>query len=220
MNPKKATRARSPEKKLANFKKIIEIGKRQLAKHGTRGLSLRSIAKQMNMGQTNIYNYVQSKRELWILIRSSYYNEFLVPFDEIIKNHVGDYLSLYMKLAEFFLDFAGKDYNRFEIMFLISAPPSKKKGPYERAYEPFQITKRLLILLEKAIEAGDVRKEEELIKLNYQIFSMLIGAARMEADLKDHFQIIEPFDIKSLLKSPEDFRNYVLKVLETILKVM
>jgi AcrR family transcriptional regulator len=210
MQRKIKKRAKTPEKKAKQFEEIINIGKEMLAKYGTRGLSIRAIAKKLGMAQTNLYNYIESKRELWIAIRSSYYNEFLHPLDNLIKNHDGTYTDLFVKISEFFLEFASEDYNRFEIMFLISAPKSSKKGRFEKSYEPFQITKRILELVKKSIDIYKL-DIDEAIKSFYHNFGLLIGAAKMEADLKDHFSITEPIDIKTYIKSTEEYRQYILK---------
>ncbi|MFX1339278.1 MAG: TetR/AcrR family transcriptional regulator [Promethearchaeota archaeon] len=210
MEKKIKRRAKAPEKKAKKFEEIINTGKEMLRKHGTKGLSIRAIAKKLGMAQTNLYNYVKSKRELWIAIRSSYYNEYLHPLDGIIKNHKGSYPELFYKISKFFLDFASIDYHRFEIMFLISAPKSTTKGPFEKVYEPFQITKRILELIKKGVNETGV-EPGEILKSFYHDLSLLIGAAKMEADLRDHFEIKDPFEIKSYINSPLDFRQYILE---------
>ena len=73
---RKSTRARAPEKKKEQFNMILEEGKELFIRYGGHGFSLRALAKRMKMSQSNLYNYVQSKRELWIAIRIKYFKEF------------------------------------------------------------------------------------------------------------------------------------------------
>ena len=67
----KKTRSRSPEKKAAQFQRILEAGKDLFLEKGRDGFSLRGLAKNLGMNQNNLYNYVDSKRELWIAIRNN-----------------------------------------------------------------------------------------------------------------------------------------------------
>ena len=60
---KKQTRSRSPEKKAAQFERILETGKDLFLEKGRDGFSLRGLAKLLGTNQNNIYNYVESKRE-------------------------------------------------------------------------------------------------------------------------------------------------------------
>ena len=101
-NNKKTTRARAPEKKKEQFDKILEAGKELFIKYGTHGFSLRALAKKLKMSQSNLYNYVQSKRELWIAIRIKYFKEFQTKFSEILEAHKDSYIDIWMKMANFY----------------------------------------------------------------------------------------------------------------------
>ena len=216
MEKKKNSRARAPEKKAAQFEKILDAGKELFVKYGTYGLSLRALAKRLNMSQTNLYNYVESKRELWIAIRRKYYNEFQEALNEVINKHQGSYIDLFIKLTEFFLEFASADYHRFAIMFLISAPPSSEIGPFEKAYKPFQIMEFMSKIVEKAVKAKEI-PETNAIETLYYIYGLILGVAKVEADLKLHLNITEPIKIKSYSLSGKNFRKHVLKQIQDIL---
>ena len=62
------TRARSPIKKAEKFEEILKEGRNLFLKHGSEGFNMRAIAKKVDMQQGNLYNYVQSKRELWFAV--------------------------------------------------------------------------------------------------------------------------------------------------------
>jgi len=207
---KKKTRARSPEKKAEQFDRIIEEGKDMFVKYGTHGFSTRALAQKLGMTQPNLYNYVSSKRELWIAIRTKYYNEYLEGLNKIVNEHQGSYTELFYKFAEYFLEFASVDYKRFQLMFLISAPPSKKLGPLEKSYKPFQLTKMMLDIAKKAVEAGEINRNTA-VELFYSIYAHLFGAAKVEADIKLRSKITEPIVGDFYTLSATKYRAYILR---------
>ncbi|MHA1659205.1 MAG: TetR/AcrR family transcriptional regulator [Promethearchaeota archaeon] len=76
MTPKyKIERARSEEKKAIKFEKILEAGKKLFLEKGSEGFSMRNLANRLGMNKNNLYNYIESKRELWIAIRNKFYNQ-------------------------------------------------------------------------------------------------------------------------------------------------
>ena len=99
MNPKlKQTRARSEEKKEEQFERILDAGKKLFLRKGSEGFSMRNLAEMLDMTKNNLYNYIESKRELWIAIRNKFYNQFKEENLEIIKNHKGSKCELILKL--------------------------------------------------------------------------------------------------------------------------
>ena len=208
--PNKKTRARSPEKKAEQFDRIIEEGKDMFVKYGTHGFSTRALAQKLGMTQPNLYNYVSSKRELWIAIRTKYYNEYLEGLNKIVNEHQGSYTELFYKFAEYFLEFASVDYKRFQLMFLISAPPSKKLGPLEKSYKPFQLTKMMLDIAKKAVEAGEINRNTA-VELFYSIYAHLFGGAKVEADIKLRSKITEPIIGDFYTLSATKYRAYILR---------
>ena len=179
-------------------------------KYGTHGFSTRALAQKLGMTQPNLYNYVKSKRELWIAIRTKYYTEYLEGLNKIINEHQGSYTELFYKIAEYFLEFASVDYKRFQLMYLISAPPSKKLGPLEKSYKSFQLTKMMLDIAKKAVEAGEVNRNTA-VELFYSMYAHLFGAAKVEADVKLRNKITEPIIGDFYTLSATKYRAYVLR---------
>jgi AcrR family transcriptional regulator len=204
------SRARSPEKKAEQFDEILEVGKDMFVKYGTHGFSTRILAEKLGMTQPNLYNYVSSKRELWIAIRTKCYNDFYEGIRKIIKEHKGSIVELLNKFAEYYLEFAAADYKRFQIMFVLSAPPSKKIGPLEKEYNPFLTTKFILDFVQRAIDAKELIPEGS-IELFYCMYSLVYGAAKVEADLKLRDKITEPMTGEFYSLSAKEFRKFVLK---------
>ena len=140
MTPKyKVTRARSVEKKEDQFERILEEGKKLFLKKGAEGFSMRNLADQLGMTKNNLYNYVSSKRELWLAIRNKFYSQFKKENQKIIKNHQGSHKELLIELAEHYNEFAERDFGVFIMMFAFTnAPPSKAVGKIEKTYKPLK----------------------------------------------------------------------------------
>lgn len=215
---KKKTRARSPEKKAEQFDRILEEGKEMFVKYGTHGFSTRALAQKLGMTQPNLYNYVSSKRELWIAIRMKYYDEFLEGLNKIIAEHKGSFSELFYKFVEYFLEFASMDYKRFLLMYLLSAPPSKKIGPLEKSYHPYQMTKFITDLIRKATKAHEI-DQDIAVQRFYSIYAHILGAAKVEADLKLTNKITEPIVGEFYTLTAKEYRNFILKEIRRTLEL-
>lgn len=207
---KKKTRARAPEKKAEQFKKILDEGREMFVKFGSHGFSMRALARKLGMTQPNLYNYVKSKRELWIAIRSKYFEELNEGLQGIIDKHKGEeYIALFMKIAEFFLNFTASDYKRYSMMFLVSAPRSEKVGPRERDYKLFGQMKMIFQVVVKAQKDLGI-KDERTPNFLYYVFSTLLGAAWTESNLKLRSKITEPITGEFYDLPSKEFREFVL----------
>ena len=221
---KKHTRSRSPEKKAAQFEQILEAGKTLFLEKGRDGFSLRGLAKILGMNQNNLYNYVESKRELWIAIRNKFFKQYREDNIKIIKDHKGSTTDLLMKIFTHFLDFANKDYGAFNMMQLMESPPSNKIGPFEKEYREFNYLKGTARVIKVAIEAGEI-KNSNAEMLTFLVYSLILGAAMVERHMRtieqdskykgDFASEIVQFGQADF--SRQEFRNFVLEKLEQIL---
>jgi len=224
-NPKKKkTRSRSPEKKAAQFERILETGKNLFSEKGTEGFSLRGVAKILGMNQNNIYNYVKSKKELYIAIRNKFFKQLRDHNRLIIKNHKGSTVDLLLKIIENFLNFASEDMAAFSMMHLQQAPPSNKIGPFERNYRPFNFLEGTIRIVQKAIDNGEI-KDMNATALSFYIYSVILGGAIVERNLrvlgkKNNYNedlSSEYFDFKKPDLPSKEFRTYLLKTIESVL---
>ena len=191
---------RSKEEKENRFLEIIEVGRDLFVSKGTYGFSTHALAKKLKMSQANLYTYVKSKRELWIAIRIQDLEELKRQMQEIVDDHYGSTISLLLKLGDFYLDFADKEFRRFQMMFMIPLPPSDKEGPIEEEYRtpnPLDVVKNVL---KKGMDTGEIKKCD-VENLAYYIYSLYHGAISVERD------------IRSNLKSPESFKKFLKKKL-------
>ena len=221
---KKQTRSRSPEKKAAQFEQILEAGKELFLEKGRDGFSLRGLAKILGMNQNNLYNYVESKRELWIAIRNKFYTQYRDENIKIMKDHEGTTTDVLMKFFTNFLEFAHKDYGAFSMMHLTESPPSDKRGPFEKKYHEFNYLRGTAKVVQDAIEAKEINYSNPGL-ITFFIYSLILGATIVERNMRmleqnpdfEGEKISEILAFKTNFNSLE-FRNFVLEKLEFILK--
>lgn len=218
----KQTRARSEEKKEEQFERILEAGKELFLEKGSEGFSMRNLAEMLGMTKNNLYNYVESKRELWVAIRNRFYNQFKEENLEIIKNHKGSKTDLILKLYEHFLDFADRDYDKYKMMFnVIEAPPSNKIGPIEDTYKEYRLLDGTTKLIKKAIDAGEIKKDAAPL-LSLLTYSIVMGVAYIQMSrTKEHgppSRVWEDLQLREVDVSFNLFKEKTIKVLEYILR--
>ncbi len=166
---KKKTRSRSPLKKARQFEHILEAGKQLFLDKGRDGFSLRGLAKMLDMNQNNLYNYVDSKRELWIAIRNKFFKQFKDENLEIIDSHEGSNVDLLMKIFEHFFEFAENDPAAFNMMHIIPSPPSDKVGKYEKEYKAFNFLNGTTRKMQEAINEGEIKESNGAILSLYTV---------------------------------------------------
>ncbi|MFW9877472.1 MAG: TetR/AcrR family transcriptional regulator [Candidatus Thorarchaeota archaeon] len=215
---KKKTRSRSPEKKAAQFEQFLDVGKRLFYEKGRDGFSLRKLANELNMNQNNIYNYVESKRELWIAIRNKLFYQYRNETIKILKNHRGSSVELITKMFEHFLEFAANDPAAFKMMYIDGSPTSEKIGKYEKEYEAYNYFDGTVKIFQKAINDGEILEKNPNI-LTFFMYCVGLGAAIVEFGLK---YMEEHKDYKGTAAdenvnfgnqpfTSKEFRNYVLQ---------
>ena len=223
MSPKmKQTRARSEDKKADQFERILEAGKQLFLEKGTQGFSMRNLAEMLGMTKNNLYNYVESKRELWIAIRNKFYSQFKEENLKIVENHEGSTCDLIIKLYGHFLDFAHRDYDKFRMMFnVVDAPPSNKIGPIESDYKEFRLLDGTTKLIQKAIDEGEI-KEGSASLLSLFTYSVVMGVGYIQMMRTDKHgaprPVWETIQLSRVDVSYEDFKKYTLKVRDDLLK--
>ena len=220
----KQTRSRSPEKKAAQFEQILEAGKELFLEKGRDGFSLRGLAKILGMNQNNLYNYVESKRELWIAIRNKFFLQYRDENVKIMKEHEGTITDLLMKIFTNFFESAYKDYGAFSMMHLTESPPSDKKGPFEKKYQEYNYLRGTAKVVQDAIDAEEINYSNPGL-ITFFTYSLILGAAIVERNMRvlEQNPDFEGDSVSEILSFKTDFnslefRNFVLEKLEHILK--
>jgi AcrR family transcriptional regulator len=213
----KKTRSRSPTKKAKQFEQIIEAGKQLFQDKGKEGFSLRGLAKMLDMNQNNLYNYVDSKRELWIVIRNKFFKQYKDENIEIIESHEGSNVDLLMKIFNHFFEFAENDPAAARMMHITPSPPSDKVGKFEKEYKPFNFLDGTTRKIQEAINSGEIKENNSAI-LSFFIYSLILGATFVEYNMRiledEGSDVDETTQFKTQPFSSQEFRKYVLKKIE------
>ena len=184
---------------------------------------MRNLAEMLGMTKNNLYNYIESKRELWIAIRNRFYNQFKQENLEIIKAHKGSTFDLILKLHEHFLEFAERDYDKFRMMFnVVDAPHSNKIGPIEQTYREYRLLDGTTKLIQEAIDKGEIESDNASL-LSLLSYSILMGVAYIEMNRAKNkwgapSPVWETIQLSQLDISTETIKVYTLKVIENVLK--
>ncbi len=214
-NKRKIARTEKDKSKL--YQEIIDIGRELFTSRGSHGFSTRELAARLNMTQPNLYNYVKSKRELWVAIRIQDYENLVYQMESLINEHQGNHVDLFEKMVIFFLDFVKNDYKRYQMLFLIPPPRSKKRGPLEKGYKLVNPLNIIKDVVRKAMEAGEI-KEEDVDYFTYYFFGLTYGMAYIENEFRFRTPITEPIENNLSPEKIESFRKYILERLRNQLK--
>jgi len=217
----KRTRSRSPEKKAQQFEKILEVGKQLFQQHGQDGFTLGGLAKKLDMNKNNLYNYIESKRELWIAIRKKCYEQYRNENRKIIKESSNTNIDTFLRIFTHFFEFAENDYAAFRIMHIISSPSSNKIGPFEKEYKQFSFLDGTTRLIQKAIDNGEI-KENNAALLSFFMFSLLLGATMVEKAMRDieetnnkkGKEVEERTQFRTQNFTSKEFRKYTLQKIQ------
>jgi AcrR family transcriptional regulator len=224
MTPKlKQIRARSKDKKAIQFERILVEGKKLFLTKGPEGFKMRNLAENLGMSKNNLYNYVISKRELWIAIRNSFYSQLKTENIEIIKNHKGNSCNLVLKLYSHFMEFARKDYDRFRMMFnFLQAPYSSKLGKQELAYQEFRLLEGTTNIIKKAFNECEI-EDVNASSISLLIYSIVMGILYIEMNRTTRngeipSPIWESNQINESNVPIKLIQDYTLNLIEKILK--
>ena len=217
----KKTRSRSPKKKAQQFERILEAGKQLFLDKGRDGFSLRGLAKMLDMNQNNLYNYVESKRELWIAIRNKFFKQYKDENLEIIESHKESNIDLLLKIFDHFFEFAENDQAAFSMMHIITSPPSDKVGKFEKEYKAFNFLDGTTRKIQQAIIKGEIKEDNSAI-LSFFLYSLILGATIVENTMRELEDInnYEKTNAEETTQygtqsfSSSEFRKYVLKKIE------
>ena len=218
---KKKTRSRSPVKKAQQFERILEAGKQLFLDKGRDGFSLRGLAKKLDMNQNNLYNYVDSKRELWIAIRNKFFKQYKDENLDIIESHEGSNVELLLKIFDHFFEFAQNDPAAFNMMHIIASPPSDKEGKFEKEYKAFNFLDGTTRKIQDAINKGEIKENNSAI-LSFFLYSLILGATIVEYSMRkiedsnddERTNADETTQFGTQPFSSTEFRRYVLKKIE------
>jgi AcrR family transcriptional regulator len=231
---KKNTRARGADKE-KQFEEILNVAKNLYVLKGKVGM--RELARKLGMSEANLYNYVESRRELWIAIRQKCLSEYQDEFNDLRNQYEKEkwsFIDFCIKWIEKYLEFANIDYPRFQIMQFIPAPPHstdkngnlKEPGPFEKKYRPFRFIEQGVETFLKVAKDNNIEIEDP-VALFYYIYSICVGVAKAESDLRKSQKamsshkaemVYEPVLLKKDILNPQEFRKFALKEIKERLR--
>ncbi|MHA1673774.1 MAG: TetR/AcrR family transcriptional regulator [Promethearchaeota archaeon] len=215
---KKTTRARSPEKKEQMFQIIVKEGRKLFVNKGVNGFTIRELAINVGMSSGNLYNYVESKRELWIAIRRYDIQNIKDLLSGTVLNHTGSYTALLEKLYLQYLVYLSDNLQSFMMLFFVGLPPSKNKGPLELSYtliRPMDVIKEVL---GKAMDSKEIR-QNPVEELSLLVFTILHGVAVSEIDFRFRSKLYDPTYNGELNLSRDRFHKQIVQILKMVHRI-
>ena len=196
-------RARSPEKRAKQLKRIIDTGRELFITRGANNFKMRDLADMLEMYQGNLYNYISSKRELFFAIITSDHERFRMNMIKIVENHEGAYSDLLIKLAESYIKLAEINPNMLNMMFSTPAPPSKRMGSFEKSFKPESL-EVIEGVIQKAIDNNEIW-EVDVSLFSHYLWGLVQGGvsvarnyAEQNPDEKDAHKRFHKFLITQL----------------------
>ena len=202
------TRARSKEAKAQQIRKIIEEARNLFIDVGTKGFSMRALAKRLDMSQGNLYNYWSSKRELWFAIIEQDFADFENEITKVVTSHKGTMVELLEDLADFYFDFAESNFRRYQIMFILPPPPAESSKSAEGEFEPKSIN-MLLMILENAISEANIQITDSK-KLALYLWTVIHGTVLITNTI-----LFDKRYETAVFGSKKEFREYVKSQLKS-----
>ena len=210
MEKKKRTRNRSIVKKEKQLRKIIEMGRKLYLKDGT-NMTMRELARQLDLAVSGLYRYVQNKRELWFACIDKDFENLSKEMDEIESKHKGNDLELLQKIGEYFLKLSQDNFPLFKFMFLTEPPASNKEnGPFEMQCSKFGFT-NLIKIITRSMGSGEISKTNPLL-LSLTIWGFVLGPAIISSPMFAYFFEDVPTDVFNI----DVYHSYVLSSLKRV----
>ncbi len=212
---KKTTRARSPEKKEKMFHTIVKEGRKLFVNKGVNGFTIRELATNVGMSSGNLYNYVESKRELWIAIRRNDIQNIKDLLSGTVSTHVGSYTALLEKLYYQYLVYLSDNLQSFMMLFFVGLPPSKNAGPLELSYTPIRPLDVIKEILRKAMDSKEIQ-QSNVEELSLLVFTILHGVAVSEIDFRFGSNLYDPTYNGEFIQSKDQFHKQIVQIIKLV----
>ena len=221
--PKKK-RSRSKEDKAKQMEKIIEGCLKLIREKGFFGFEMRALAKHLGMSKGNLYNYVTSKRELWIAVRIKTMKEFKDGIEKTaFSNGESDSIESLKNVGRFVFEFAAEDSNRWKLMTSTRPPdpPIKEGKPYigeiEKGYKSSQVLDAIYTILQNGNSKGQLQ-DLDMKLVGFYLYSIVLGVTYLEYDILTD-DIVRDSEFHEDLKFDKDLlRELALSQMDKLLR--
>ncbi len=153
---------------------ILHVSRTLLIKNGFSKMSMRKIAKEVDVSATSIYLHFKNKDELLLaLIETS-----IAQLTEALKKELNpgdDPISKLEKMADGFIDFALNSPQEYEIIYMVR-PEEMPKFPKEKFNQVRKIYEMLAAIIQEGKTQGVLDVEDSLLSA-YTVWAQLHGVA-------------------------------------------
>ncbi len=220
--PKKR-RSRSKEDKAKQMEKIL-IGSMELIRDkGFFGFEMRALAKHLGMSKGNLYNYVTSKRELWIAVRFKTMREFRAGIERAAFSGEKDTIEILKNIGRFVFDFASEDSNRWKMMTSTRPPDPPIKsgvpfiGPIEKKYESSQVLDVIFQILQEGNLKGEIQ-DLDFKLMGFYLYSIVLGVTYLEYDILTDDIVRDSEFHEDLRFNKQELRELALSQMDKLLR--
>ena len=187
-NKPRQKRSRSKEDKAQQMEKILDNSLDLISDKGFHGFGMRALAKHIGMSQGNLYNYITSKRELWIAVRIKTMRDFKKLLENIAYSSEENSIEILKRIGKFVFDFAAEDSNRWKLMTSTRPPDPPLKdgkpsiGDIEKHYESSQVLDVIFKTLQDGNSKGELQ-DLDLKLIGFYLYSIVLGVTYLENDI-------------------------------------
>ncbi|MHA1186311.1 MAG: TetR/AcrR family transcriptional regulator [Candidatus Heimdallarchaeota archaeon] len=206
------SRNRSFDKKEKQLQKIIQKGLALFIKDGS-NMSMRNLAKQLDIVVSGLYKYVNNKRELWFACTNKVFAQLSEEWSIMEKEHTGTDLELIGNIGASFLEISIKDFPLFKFMFLQEPPRSNrnKPGPFELENKRAGFT-NLFEVVSRATESRELKTSNPMY-FSLALWGFVLGPAIITSPMHSHFfdrSQSEAFELK-------EFHLFIYQLIQQLL---
>ncbi len=213
MSEKKSSRNRSLEKKKERMEKIVDKGTELFLKDG-QNMSLRNLARELNITVSGLYKYVDNKRELWFACQNRAFDQLAKEWDKMEGEHKGNNLELVGKFGKAFLELSLRNFPLFKFMFLHDPPKanSEKPGPNELKCNRGGFT-NLFKTVSQAVNSGELNTPNSMY-FSLALWGFVLGPAIITSPIQAGF--FEGLESEEFNKM--EFHKYVYSLILKMFK--
>jgi len=174
-------------------KEIVGAVRKLIIKHGSEHVSIRNIAKEVNLSEAAIYRHFKSKGEVLEFLARDIINGLINDIDAVDKNmpEAGDFIDSVLKMHLSSIE-QRKGISFQVIAEIISFGDKKNNVQVTEGINKY--IAQLKDLLSKGIEAGLIRKDINLEAAAIGLFGMIQGLVNIWALSDYSFDLVERYE--------------------------
>lgn len=199
---------RTPKSK-KKFQRIVDIAKELFFEMGN-GMSMRELARRLDVGISYIYRYVQNKRELWFAILYQEFVSFADHLEKVLDRQTYTAIEMIQEFARELFRLCSDEFQRYNLMFLMEPPKSDKPtGPFEQWQNP-RMPKMLGKIILEAVEERDIKLGNPIL-FGIKISNLLFGTAINTSQILDYFEVMDPYPVNK-----KEIQEYIIRSIPSL----